>query len=54
MHSSHVVREGARPEVVRNIMGHADIDVTQKVYGKSWWEVRVDAVNYTNLSKMGG
>jgi len=25
-------------------MGHANIDVTQNVYGKSWWEERVDAV----------
>jgi hypothetical protein len=24
--------------------GHANIDVTQNVYGKSWWEERVDAV----------
>jgi hypothetical protein len=23
---------------------HANIDVTQNVYGKSWWEERVDAV----------
>jgi integrase len=38
MHSSHRLREGARPEMVRNNMGHANIDVTQNVYGKSWWE----------------
>jgi hypothetical protein len=44
MHSSHRLREGARPEVVRDILGHANIDVTQNVYGKSWWEERVDAV----------
>src|SRR5437773_10439696 len=44
MHSSHMLREGARPEVVRDNMGHANIDVTQNVYGKSWWEERVDAV----------
>jgi len=25
-------------------MGHANIDVTQNVYGKSWREERVDAV----------
>jgi hypothetical protein len=24
--------------MVRNNMGHANIDVTQNVYGKSWWE----------------
>jgi hypothetical protein len=44
MHSSHRVREGARLEVVRDNMGHANIDVTQNVYGKSWWDERVDAV----------
>ena len=36
-------REGTWPEIVRdnivrNNMGHANIDVTQIVYGKSWWE----------------
>ena len=30
--------------MVRDNMGHANIDVTQNVYGKSWWEERVDAV----------
>jgi hypothetical protein len=44
MDSSLMLREGARPEVVRDNMGHANIDVTQNVYGKSWWEERVDAV----------
>jgi hypothetical protein len=34
MHSSHLLREGARPEVVRDILGHANIEVTQNVYGK--------------------
>jgi integrase len=49
LHSSQRLREGARPEVVRDNMGHANIDVTQNVYGKNWWEERVDAV--TQLSK---
>ena len=44
MHSSLMLRGGARPEVVRDNMGHANIDVTQNVYGKSWWDERVDAV----------
>ena len=44
MHSSLMLREGARPEVVRDNMGHANIDVTQNVYGKSWREERVEAV----------
>jgi hypothetical protein len=39
-----MLRGGARPEAVRDNMGHANIDVTQNVYGKSWWEERVDAV----------
>jgi len=44
MHSSLMLREGARPEVVRDNMGHANINVTQNVYVKSWWEERVEAV----------
>jgi hypothetical protein len=31
MHSSPMLREGARPEMVRDNMGHANIDVTQIV-----------------------
>jgi hypothetical protein len=34
MHSSHMLREGARPERVWDNMGHANIDVTQNVSGK--------------------
>ena len=34
MHSGHMPREGARPELVRDNMGHANIDVTHSVYGK--------------------
>jgi len=37
-------RAGARAEVIRDDMGHSEIDVTQNIYGKSWWEERVDAV----------
>jgi len=29
-----MLRKGVRPEVVRDNMGHANIDVTQNVYGK--------------------
>jgi hypothetical protein len=36
---------GSRPEVIRDNMGHATIDVTQNVYGKSWWDSRVEAVS---------
>ena len=31
-----MLREGARPEIVRDNMGHANIDVTRNVYSKSW------------------
>jgi hypothetical protein len=44
MHFSHRLREGARPEVARDNLGHAHIDVTQISYGKSRWKQRVDAV----------
>ena len=39
MHSSRMLREGATPEIVRDILGQANIDVTQNAYGKSWWEI---------------
>jgi hypothetical protein len=30
-----MLHEGERPEIVRDNMGHANIDVTRNVYGKS-------------------
>jgi hypothetical protein len=45
MQFSHMLHEDAMAEVMRDNMGHANIDVTQNVCGKSWWEVRVDAVS---------
>jgi integrase len=45
MHSSLMGRAGARPEVIRDNMGHSDIDVSQNIYGRTWWEERVDAVS---------
>jgi integrase len=45
MHSSLMGRAGARPEVIRDNMGHSEIDTSQNIYGKSWWEERVDAVS---------
>lgn len=42
--SAIMLSEGARPEVVRDILGHANIDVTQNVYRKCWWGQRVDEV----------
>ena len=44
MHSSHLLREAQGRRLVRDIPGHANIDVTRNVYGKSRWEERVDAV----------
>ena len=35
MHSGHMLREGTWPDHVRVNMGHANIHVTQIVYGKS-------------------
>jgi hypothetical protein len=35
MHSGHMLREGTWPEIVRDYMGHANIDVTQIVFGES-------------------
>ncbi len=54
MHSSLMGRAGVRPEVIRDNMGHANIDVTQNVYGKSWWEERVEAVTRMATSLLGG
>ena len=45
MHLSLMSGVGVRPEITRDNMGHADIDVTQNVYNKTWLEERVDAVS---------
>ena len=47
--SAITLRYDVRPEIVRDNMGHANIDVTQNVYGKSRWEERVDAVIHVRL-----
>jgi hypothetical protein len=44
VYSRHTLREGARADDVRDILGHANIDVTRNVYGKNCWEEREDAV----------
>ena len=36
MHSSLMSSVGVRPEVTRNNMGHATVDVTQNVYNRTW------------------
>jgi integrase len=43
VYSRYTLREGARAEDVRDILGHANIDVTQNVYGRNCWEEREDA-----------
>jgi hypothetical protein len=35
MHSGHMLREGTWPDHVRVNTGHANIDVTQILYGKN-------------------
>ena len=45
MHSSLMSSVGVRPEVTRDNMGHATVDVTQNVYNKTWWEERAAAVS---------
>ena len=50
MHSSLMSSTGVRPEVTRDNMGHANIDVTQNVYNKTWWEERVEAVSMAAAS----
>lgn len=50
MHSSLMSSVGVRPEVTRDNMGHASIDVTQNVYNRTWWEERVEAVSMAAAS----
>ena len=45
MHSSLMSSIGVRPEVTRDNIGHATVDVTQNVYNRTWWEERVEAVS---------
>jgi hypothetical protein len=59
VYSRHTLREGARADDVRDILGHANIDVTQNVYGKNCLEEREDAVTQaveamTNAAPAGG
>jgi len=46
MHSSLMSSIGVRPEVTRDNMGHANVDVTQNVYNRTWWEERVEACEH--------
>jgi len=50
MYSSLMSSIGVRPEVTRDNMGHATIDVTQNVYNKTWWDERVEAVSMAAAS----
>jgi integrase len=47
MHSTLMRKSGARAEVVRDNMGHTEVDVTLDIYSKSYWKERVDAVTNT-------
>ncbi len=49
MHSSLMSSVGVRPEVTRDNMGHATVDVTQNVYNRTWWEERVEAVSRASV-----
>jgi len=51
MHSSLMSSIGVRPEVTRDNMGHATVDVTQNVY--TWWEERVEAVSMAAATVWG-
>jgi len=44
VHSSHMLREGARTGDRAGQHGSREYRVTQSVYGKSCWEERLDAV----------
>lgn len=50
MHSSLMSSVGVRPEVTRDNMGHATVDVTQNVYNRTWWGERVEAVSLAAAS----
>jgi len=45
MLSSLMSSIGVRPEVTRDNVGHATVDVAQNVYNRTWWEERVEAVS---------
>jgi len=53
MHSTLMSSIGVRPEVTRDNMGHATVDVTQNVYNRTWWEERVQAVSLAAASGGG-
>lgn len=41
MHASLLRRTGARPEIMRDNLGHAEIGIGLNVYSESWWDARV-------------
>ena len=45
MHASLLRRTGARPEIMRDNLGHAEIGIGLNVYSESWWDERVNAVS---------
>jgi integrase len=45
MHASLLRRTGARPEIMRDNLGHSEVGVGLNIYSESWWDERVDAVS---------
>ena len=45
MHASLMRRTGARPEAIRDNMGHSQVSMTMDGYSRSWWDERVCAVS---------
>jgi integrase len=50
MHSSLMSSVGVRPEVTRDNLGHAKVDVTPNVYNRTWSEERVEAMSLASAS----
>jgi hypothetical protein len=44
-----MLRQGATCEVLRDILGHANIDEAQNIFRKSWWEERSKELTDTCL-----
>jgi integrase len=45
MHASLMRRTGARPEAIRDNMGHSQVSMTMDGYSRSWWDERANAVS---------
>ena|SRR5438270_1756078 len=54
MLSSLMSSVGVRPEVTRDNMGHATVDVTQNVYNRTWWEERSASCEFSCRQRLAG